>query len=45
MILNKTIIAGCSDNDIKCYQWAKTGECEKNSEWMKQNCMKSCELC
>ena len=37
--------SGCSDNDTSCVEWAKSGECEKNAEWMKENCMKSCEQC
>ena len=36
---------GCSDNDVKCEEWARTGECKKNPEWMNQNCMKSCGQC
>jgi len=32
----------CTDNELRCVHWAKTGECSKNSDWMKKNCAGSC---
>ncbi|XP_028404131.1 uncharacterized protein LOC114526809 [Dendronephthya gigantea] len=40
-----TVQQSCSDNDVRCPGWASTGECGKNPEWMKVNCMKSCQEC
>eukprot|EP01031_Cornospumella_fuschlensis_P037710 gene37710-45812_t len=31
-----------TDNHESCEFWASTGECEKNPDWMLQNCRKSC---
>ncbi|RYG59163.1 hypothetical protein EON64_20515, partial [archaeon] len=31
-----------TDSHESCEFWASTGECEKNPEWMLQNCRKAC---
>lgn len=33
----------CSDSRTSCPGWAKNGECEKNADWMLENCKKSCK--
>uniref|UniRef100_A0A915KF09 ShKT domain-containing protein n=1 Tax=Romanomermis culicivorax TaxID=13658 RepID=A0A915KF09_ROMCU len=35
----------CKDLHIHCPAWSQTGECQKNSQWMTQNCPKSCKIC
>lgn len=37
--------AGCIDNKPSCRFWASIGECALNPEFMKKECVKSCELC
>lgn len=39
--------ASCKNihNDQQCEGWARSGECDKNPSWMKQNCKKSCKIC
>ena len=37
--------AGCSDKHSNCEQWATSGECRTNPDWMLVNCQESCELC
>jgi hypothetical protein len=33
----------CSDKYDKCSFWANNGQCEKNPNYMLQNCCKSCK--
>lgn len=33
---------GLTDDHSDCQHWAKDGECEKNPNYMKQHCIKSC---
>ena len=35
----------CLDSDDNCASWAKSGECEKNPGYMKEECRLSCKLC
>ena len=35
----------CVDNHDDCEQWASTGECKVNPNYMLYNCMKSCLTC
>merc|ERR1711970_256704 len=35
----------CKDDNAGCADWAKSGECDKNPIWMKENCKKSCNTC
>jgi hypothetical protein len=35
----------CKDVHKNCEDWAKNGECEKNPEYMKKDCQKSCNIC
>lgn len=35
----------CVDTNENCPSWAASGECEKNPDWMKTNCRKSCHVC
>jgi ShK domain-like len=35
----------CLDQNESCGYWAWTGECEKNSNYMRRNCQLSCQLC
>lgn len=37
--------AGCSDKHSNCEQWATSGECRTNPDWMLVNCQESCGLC
>jgi len=32
----------CVDHHLKCQFWSKTGECDKNKDWMSKNCAGSC---
>jgi galactosylceramidase len=34
-----------NDKNKQCEQWARGGECSKNTEWMVQNCHRSCGKC
>lgn len=36
---------GCSDKHSNCEQWATSGECRTNPDWMLVNCQESCGLC
>ncbi|XP_042894037.1 putative tyrosinase-like protein tyr-3 [Penaeus japonicus] len=36
---------GCSDSHKHCGTWAAAGECERNPDWMVNNCQKSCKTC
>ncbi|KAL9971353.1 hypothetical protein ACROYT_G023866 [Oculina patagonica] len=36
---------GCSDKHSNCQQWASSGECRSNPDWMLINCQESCGLC
>lgn len=41
-------LAGPCENaydEKKCTDWAATGECQKNSMWMRSNCRKACDAC
>lgn len=35
----------CQDNHASCPNWASSGECGLNLEWMSVNCAKSCRTC
>ncbi|XP_065070665.1 lipase maturation factor 2-like isoform X2 [Rhopilema esculentum] len=35
----------CHDNDRRCSNWSKQSQCFENSEWMLENCAKSCNAC
>ena len=35
----------CADDHENCQQWASTGECEKNPNYMGKNCRRSCNAC
>lgn len=35
----------CEDSNNNCQSWASRGECDKNPEWMGENCKKSCGTC
>eukprot|EP00803_Ostreobium_quekettii_P004662 evm.model.scf_3141.1 EVM.evm.TU.scf_3141.1 scf_3141:6100-10850(+) len=35
----------CVDTEDQCEEWASTGECEKNSAYMKVHCRRACSLC
>jgi len=35
----------CMDNHELCSEWASAGECSKNPNYMRPNCMKSCNTC
>lgn len=35
----------CQDNHASCPNWASSGECGLNLEWMSANCAKSCRTC
>ncbi|CAG7731659.1 unnamed protein product [Allacma fusca] len=37
------ITSECRDKDLNCSKWADLGECNKNYDWMLQNCAKSCK--
>lgn len=42
---NKKILGNCTNDNPKCEQWARAGECTKNSVYMLQNCVKACGKC
>merc|ERR1719427_1445714 len=35
----------CVDDNKHCPDWSKSGECEKNPDYMLVNCRKSCKVC
>ena len=35
----------CKDNNDRCADWAKAGECVKNAAYMEGRCPRSCNLC
>ena len=35
----------CEDNNIRCPEWSRRGECEKNPGYMLVDCRKSCKVC
>eukprot|EP00043_Microstomoeca_roanoka_P012356 m.119411 g.119411 ORF g.119411 m.119411 type:complete len:834 (+) comp15470_c0_seq2:55-2556(+) len=37
--------AVCLDDEQRCQTWATVGECEKNEQYMKTHCQKSCGVC
>ena len=41
----KSIEPGCVDDDENCEQWARTGECDNNQQFMHSKCRASCHLC
>ncbi|KAG1673277.1 hypothetical protein FOA52_002557 [Chlamydomonas sp. UWO 241] len=38
-------IAGCKDKNTKCGEWAGSGECEKNKDFMTEACAYACGAC
>lgn len=38
-------ILACADKHSNCEQWASSGECQINPDWMLVNCQESCGLC
>jgi len=32
-------------DDEECNNWAFQGECKENSDWMRKNCQKACDIC
>ena len=36
---------GCRDKNKHCADWAKSGECAKNADYMTENCPLSCNKC
>ena len=36
---------GCVDENNECAIWAKSGECEKNPNYMSSFCRRSCKTC
>ena len=34
--------ARCADSEEKCTEWARSGECERNAEWMTKSCCHRC---
>ncbi|XP_002153867.3 zinc metalloproteinase nas-13 [Hydra vulgaris] len=41
----KSCASECKDKDVNCEEWAITGECKKNPDWMLKTCRKSCKVC
>src|SRR3569623_1098986 len=41
----KFAFLACTDDSPKCYAWARSGECVKNSKYMLSNCRQSCRTC
>ena len=39
------LIPVCQDEHDRCWEWANMGECEKNEDYMKKQCKKSCKVC
>ncbi|KAJ1625879.1 cyclophilin-like domain-containing protein [Pavlovales sp. CCMP2436] len=37
--------AGCEDENANCSEWAAGGECDKNRDFMRSTCAKSCNSC
>ena len=36
----------CEDEDTRCPNWARIGECSANAGWMLKHCKKSCnQIC
>ena len=38
-------MSDCVDNHESCEDWAGTGECDNNPDYMLIKCKKSCEVC
>ena len=36
---------GCEDTDENCAQWAESGECQANPQYMGSACKASCGTC
>lgn len=39
------LFKACGDNHVKCGLWAQLGECDKNANFMGEQCKKSCNKC
>ena len=39
------VVVACVDKHSNCKQWASSGECQTNPDWMLINCQESCGLC
>ena len=35
----------CDDSNRACVSWATSGECERNAEYMAEQCPKACKMC
>jgi len=35
----------CADDNDECHFWWFIGECDKNPQYMHNNCKRSCNLC
>jgi len=42
---NNALISSCYDDHVTCPQWASSGECDKNPNYMLVSCRKSCNNC
>ena len=38
-------LGDCYDDEYRCLKWAKSGECNKNPDYMLQKCRQSCDVC
>ncbi|XP_035826903.1 uncharacterized protein LOC101854104 [Aplysia californica] len=38
-------VESCADSQQYCSYWAKIGECQRNPNYMNQNCKLSCDVC
>lgn len=45
LIVQPKLGLGCADYDESCSDWADTGECTNNPEYMMDNCPFSCDIC
>ena len=36
---------GCVDDNVSCEQWARSGECDRNTVFMHASCRASCHIC
>mmetsp|Transcript_4979 Transcript_4979/g.8675 ORF Transcript_4979/g.8675 Transcript_4979/m.8675 type:complete len:83 (-) Transcript_4979:305-553(-) len=45
-VVTATVTPGaCVDSNEQCTEWAFFGECEKNPQFMRDTCKKSCGVC